>query len=456
MDNNHTNRDTVAKYKFRLEPPQVLVLGFAAIILVGALLLSLPAATASGQSAGFLDALFTATSAVAVTGLVVVDTGTYWSVFGKTVILLLIQTGGLGFMTVATMVFLVLGRKINLRERLIIQEQLNQFTLQGLVRLTKYIILGTLLIESAGAALLSIRFVPQHGFMKGLYFSIFHAVSAFCNAGFDITGGYRSFTPYVDDALVSGVILVLLVLGGLGFTVVAEILQTKKFRKLSLHTKMVLTITGVLLLFGTLYIFVFEYSNAATLAGLSLKGKLLASLFHSATPRTAGFNTLPTGQLRNPTKVLNIVFMFIGGSPGSTAGGIKTTTAGLLVWTVISVVKGREDTEVFRRRVSKEMVYRALSVTIISMTLVMVTTTILTVSEPVPFMDAFFESTSAFGTVGLSTGITPDLSATGKIAVIITMFTGRLGPLTIAFALAQRQRNNRGRLRYPEEKILVG
>jgi len=440
----------------RLEPSQVLVLGFAAIIFIGALLLSLPIATKSGRSAGFLNALFTATSSVAVTGLVVVDTGTYWSLFGKMVILFLIQAGGLGFMTVATMIFLVLGRKINLRERLVIQEQLNQFTLQGLVRLTKYIILGTLFIESLGAVLLSVRFVPQYGFVNGIFYGVFHAVSAFCNAGFDLIGGYRSFTPYADDLLVSGVILVLLIFGGLGFTVVAEILQTRKFKKYSLHTKMVLSITGILLFLGTLLIFIFEYSNANTLGPLSLKGKIIASIFHSATPRTAGFNTLSTSELTVPTKILNIVYMFIGGSPGSTAGGIKTTTAGLLVWTVISVVKGRQDTEIFRRRVSKEMVYRALAVVIISMALVLVTTTILSVTESVTFMDAFFEGTSAFGTVGLSMGITPDLSSIGKITVILTMFSGRVGPLTIAFALAQRQRRNRGKLRYPEEKILVG
>lgn len=456
MDNNYTDVNRSMRFKPRLEPPQVLVLGFAAIIIIGALILSLPVATKSGESAGFLNALFTATSSVAVTGLVVADTGTYWSGFGQTVILLLIQAGGLGFMTVATMIFLILGRKINLRERLIIQEQLNQFTLQGLVRLTKYIILGTLLVEGIGALLLSIRFVPRYGIMKGIFYGIFHAVSAFCNAGFDLVGGYRSLTPYVDDLLVSGVILALLIVGGLGFTVVAEILQTRKFKRFSLHTKIVLSITGILLFFGTLCIFIFEYSNAGTLAPLSLKGKILASMFHAATPRTAGFNTLPTDQLTAPSKILNIVFMFIGGSPGSTAGGIKTTTAGLLIWTVISVIRGRDDTEIFRRRVSKEMVYRALGVAIISMALVLVTTTILTVSEPVTFMDALFEGTSAFGTVGLTLGITPDLSAVGKVTIIFTMFIGRLGPLTIAFALAKQQRRNRGKLRYPEEKILVG
>lgn len=453
----NTEPERTRTNKLRLEPPQVLVLGFATIILIGALLLTLPIATRNGESAGFLNALFTATSAVAVTGLVVVDTGTYWSTFGQLVILLLIQAGGLGFMTVATTVFLILGKKITLRERLVIQEQLNQFTLQGLVRLTKYVILGTLFIEGVGALMLSLRFIPQHGFGKGVLFSIFHAVSAFCNAGFDLVGEYKSLVPYVNDFLVSGVILFLLIIGGLGFTVVAEILQVRKFRKFSLHTKLVLTITGILLIIGTVLVFMLEFSNPATLEPLPLGSKVFSSLFHAATPRTAGFNTLPTGKLTTASKFLTIILMFIGGSPASTAGGIKTTTAGVIIWAVVSVIRGREDTEMFHRRLAKDMLYRALAVTVISMALVIATTMILTITEDsVQFMDAFFEATSAFGTVGLSTGITPSLSPVGKVTVIITMFTGRVGPLTIAFALAQRQKRNRGKLRYPEEKILVG
>lgn len=443
-------------YRFRLEPPQVLVLGFAALILLGALLLTLPAATKSGESAGFLNALFTATSAVCVTGLVVVDTGTYWSPFGQTVILLLIQSGGLGIMTVATIFSFILGRKITLRDRLVIQEQLNQFTLQGVVRLTKYILLGTLLIESLGAVLLSTRFIPEYGFAKGIAFGIFHAVSAFCNAGFDLIGGYRSLTPYVNDFVVSGVVIVLLVVGGLGFAVIAEVIQVRDFRKFSLHTKLVLSITGILLMLGTIIVFILEYSNPATLKSLPLSSKILASIFHAATPRTAGFNTLPTSELTTASQFINIVLMFIGGSPGSTAGGIKTTTAGLLIWTVVSVIRGREDAEVYGRRISKEIVYRALSVAIISMFIVVLTTVILAITEDATLKEVFFEATSAFGTVGLSLGITPDLSSIGKLTIIATMFTGRVGPLTLAFALAQRQRKNRGKLRYPEEKILVG
>ncbi|MBA1335790.1 MAG: KtrAB potassium uptake system, integral membrane component KtrB [Firmicutes bacterium] len=442
--------------RLRLEPPQILVLGFAAVILLGTFLLMLPISTRSGENAGFLNALFTATSAVCVTGLVVVDTGTYWSTFGQAVVMMLIQAGGLGFMTVATMIFMALGKRINLRERLVIQEQLNQYTLQGVVRLTKYIILGTLMIEGIGAILLSIRFVPELGFARGIYYGIFHAVSAFCNAGFDIIGEYRSLTPYVSDFVVSGVVVTLFITGGLGFSVLAEVTQLRRFRRLSLHTKLVLSITGILLALGTVLIFVFEYTNPATLKPLPFAAKVLSSFFHSAAPRTAGFNTLSTADLTNASKFLSIVLMFIGGSPGSTAGGIKTTTAGVLIWTVVSVIKGREDTEIYNRRITKDIIYRSLSVAIISMLLIILTVTILSLTEAASFIEVFFETTSAFGTVGLSLGITPHLSPIGKVMIIITMYAGRVGPLTIAFALAQRQRRSRGKLRYPEEKILVG
>ncbi|MDD2574771.1 MAG: TrkH family potassium uptake protein [Bacillota bacterium] len=444
------------KYNYGLTPSQVLVLGFAAIIFLGALLLALPAAKAGGGQISFLDALFTATSAVCVTGLAVVDTGTYWTAFGKTVILLLIQVGGLGFMTFATMVFIALGKRIHLRERLIIQEQQNRLTLQGVVRLTKYILLGTLIMEGIGAVLLSVRFVPQFGAARGLAYGVFHSVSAFCNAGFDIMGGYRSLTSYVDDYLVSGVVVLLLVTGGLGFSVIYEVLRVKKPRRFSLHTKLTLLITSVLLGLGAVLTFVLEYSNPATLGPLSLGEKILASVFHSATPRTAGFNTLPVDGLTNATRFFNIVFMFIGGSSGSTAGGIKTTTAGILAMTVVSVIMGREDTEVFKRRISKEIVYRALAIVVISLIILVMVTSILTITEDANFMPILFEAVSAFGTVGLTVGITPDLTPVGKVIIIATMFAGRLGPLTVANALARRQRRKKVKLRYPEEKILVG
>jgi trk system potassium uptake protein TrkH len=444
------------KRGFGLSPSQVLVLGFAAAILIGALLLSLPWATANGGGTGFLNALFTATSAVCVTGLVVVDTGTYWSAFGKTVILLLIQVGGLGFMTFATMVFIALGKRISLRERLVIQEQQNQLTLQGVVRLTKQIILVTMIVEGIGALLLSIRFVPRFGAAKGLAYGVFHSVSAFCNAGFDLFGEYRSLTLYAGDYLVSGVVIMLLVIGGLGFSVISEVIRIRKLKRLSLHTKLVLLITTVLLILGTVLIFALEYSNPYTLGPLTPGGKVMASVFHSATPRTAGFNTLPINGLTNATRFLSIILMFIGGSSGSTAGGIKVTTAGILAMTVMSVIMGREDTEVFKRSISKETVYRALAIATIALIILVAATIILTITENAGFMAILFEAVSAFGTVGMSMGITPDLTAVGKATIIAVMFAGRLGPLTVANAIARRQRGKKSKIRYPEEKILVG
>ncbi len=448
--------DGKKKQNTGLTPSQVLVLGFAAAILFGTLLLSLPWAAVQGRETNFLDALFTATSAVCVTGLVVVDTGTYWSVFGKTVILFLIQVGGLGFMTFATMVFIALGKKINLRERLIIQEQQNQLTLQGVVRLTKYIVLAAIAIEGIGAFLLSIRFIPQHGMARGIAYGAFHSVSAFCISGFDIIGGYNSLTSFVDDPLVNGVVIVLSIIGGLGFYVITEMLRRKKFKRYSLHTKLALLITFSLLSFGAILTFILEYSNPATLGQLAPKGKILATVFHAATPSTAGFNTLPVDKLTTATRFINIIFMFIGGSPGSTAGGIKTTTAGVLLWTVVSVVKGREDTEIFGRRISRDTVYRSLAIVTISLLIIVAATIVLTITEDAGFMDILFETVSAFGTVGLSMGITPYLTPVGKAVIIATMFAGRLGPLTVAYALAQRQKRGRAKIRYPEEKILVG
>ncbi len=448
--------DGKKKHNTGLTPSQVLVLGFAAAILFGALLLSLPWAAVHGGGTNFLDALFTATSAVCVTGLVVVDTGTYWSAFGKAVILLLIQVGGLGFMTFATMVFIALGKRISLRERLIIQEQQNQLTLQGIVRLTKHIIQVTMVVEGIGAMLLSVRFVPQMGFAKGLAYGVFHSVSAFCNAGFDLIGDYRSLTPYVGDYLVSGVVTLLLVTGGLGFSVISEVIGIKKIRRFSLHTKLVLVITAAMLGMGAVLVFVLEYSNPATLGPLSPGEKVLASVFHSATPRTAGFNTLPVEGLTNATRFLNMIFMFIGGSSGSTAGGIKITTAGILAMTVMSVIMGREDTEVFKRRIPKETVYRALAIVTISLIILVAATIVLTITENAGFMAVLFEAVSAFGTVGMSMGITPELSPVGKSIIIATMFAGRLGPLTVANALALKQKIKKSKLRYPEERILVG
>ncbi|SDK75037.1 TrkH family potassium uptake protein [Natronincola ferrireducens] len=440
-----------------LDPTQILVMGFASVIMIGAILLNTPIASEVGERVGFINALFTATSAVCVTGLAVVDTGTYWSTFGKTVILILIQIGGLGFMTMATMVFVLLGKKISLRERLIIQEALNQYSLAGIVRFTKYIIMGTFIIEGIGALFLSFRFVPEYGWIQGIAYSIFHAISAFCNAGFDLIGEGRGLTPYVTDPIVNFSIGSLVIIGGIGFSVLVDLTNQKSLKRLSLHTKMVLFVTVLLLALGFGLFLLLEWNNPETLGNLNFGGKLLAGFFQSMTTRTAGFNTIVLDEMTNASKMLTIILMYIGGSPASTAGGIKTATLGVILFSVVSVIRGKEDTEVFNRRISRDIVNRSITVAVIGLTLITVITMILMITEAgFTFEEILFETTSAFGTVGLSLGITSQLSNMGRLVIIFMMFAGRVGPLTIAYALARQQRKNRGIIKYPEGKILVG
>jgi len=448
--------------KYSLNPAQILVLGFLTMIFVGAGLLTLPMASANGESVGFVNAIFTATSAVCVTGLVVGDTASYWTLFGKGTILVLIQAGGLGFMTMATLIALVVGKRISLKERLLMQEALNQFTISGVVRLTKNIIIATIAIETIGAAFLSFRFVPMYGWEKGIGFAIFHSVSAFCNAGFDLMGNFRSLTGFADDALVTLSVGFLIILGGLGFTVLVDLFEfgtSKKRinRRFSLHSKLTLYMTGILILLGFISIFAFEFNNPQTMGNLSGKGKILSSLFHSITPRTAGFNTISMEGSTLSTKMLTIILMFIGGAPSSTAGGIKVTTFGVLLFTMISMADGRDETEIFKRRIPRDIVNRALALVSASLTIVIVGTMLLSVTETgLDFMDILFETTSAFGTVGLSLGITPNLSSSGKIIIAIVMFIGRLGPMTLAVAVAHRQQKRKKLIKYPEGKVSVG
>lgn len=449
----------VLRKRLKVAPTQMIVIGFATIILIGALLLNMPGASRDGQSVGFINAIFTATSAVCVTGLVVVDTGTYWTGFGQVVILLLIQMGGLGFMTMSTLFALLLRRRITLRERLLIQESLNQFDLEGLVRLTKNIIIATFTIEFIGAIFFSVVFIPDYGLRKGITLGVFHAISAFCNAGFDLLGDFKSFTPYVNNFILNINAMFLIIMGGLGFTVWMDVyraIKERSIRNVTLHGKVVISTTAILIVVGAIFVFVLEMNNPNTLRDLPISGKILASLFHSVTPRTAGFNTLDTAALSMPTKFMTIILMFIGGSPGSTAGGIKTATAAVLFLTVISVIKGKEDPEVFERHMPKYLVYRAMAVAFISLGLVVFVTMLLSITEGADFMIVFFETTSAFGTVGLSMGLTPNLSYLGRIIISITMFAGRVGPLTLVLALAQRAGKNKGNLKYPEDRIMVG
>lgn len=450
---------SVLKKRLKITPTQLIVVGFATLAFVGALALNLPAASKNGQPIGFINAIFTATSSVCVTGLVVADTGTYWTTFGKVIILLLIQIGGLGIMTMSTLFALLLGRRITLRERLLIQESLNQFDLEGLVRLTKNIIIATFAFELAGAVLYSIVFIPEFGLKKGIAYGLFHGITAFCNAGFDLIGDFRSFTPYVNNYIININTMILIIIGGLGFSVWSDIynlIKERSVRNLSLHSKVVLATTVFLVLFGAVLIFVMEFNNPGTIKELSFSEKILASFFQSVSPRTAGFNTLDLTAASTPTKFLTIILMFIGGSPGSTAGGIKTATAAILALTIIAVVKGKEEPEVFKRRIPNYLVYRAMAVAAIGLSIVVFVTMVLSITENTDFMTLLFETASAFGTVGLTLGYTPNLSAIGKIIISITMFAGRVGPLTLVLAFAQRASRNKGNLKYPEDRIMVG
>ncbi|WP_234983965.1 TrkH family potassium uptake protein [Selenihalanaerobacter shriftii] len=435
-----------------LSPAQFLVLGYIIVISIGTLLLSLPIATVNQQGLSLIDSLFTATSATAVTGLIVVNTSTYFTFFGQMVILLLIQIGGLGFMTTSTLFALLLGKKINLSERRILQEELNHFDLAGLIRLVRYVTLLTLGIEFIGAVLLFFKLIYKYPVPQAIFYSIFHSISAFCNAGFDLFG--NSLANFTSDFYVNMVITSLFIIGGIGFAVIADLYRYRKFERFSLNTKLVLVTTITLILLGTVVIFILEYSNPATLKNLSLKGKLLGAYFQGVTPRTAGFNSIATGKMRSASLFFTIILMFIGASPGSTGGGLKTTTAGTLIAVVANLVRGEDEVILFKRNLARDIVYKALAVTIISLGWVIFITMILTITETANFLQVFFEAVSAYGTVGLSTGITGSLSTIGKIIIVLTMFLGRVGPLTMATAIGEKEQ--KGKIKYPEEKVLIG
>ncbi|MFR9302115.1 MAG: TrkH family potassium uptake protein [Fenollaria massiliensis] len=424
-------------FKDKLNPPQVLALGFLSLILIGSILLNLPIASSSGSSIGYVNSLFTSASAVCVTGLTVLNTARDFTPFGQVIIITLIQFGGLGIMTLATVGYIIMGKKISFKERLMIKEQLNTESIQGIVKLTKKVIGYTFFLEMMGSLLLALRFVPMFGFEKGLAFSIFHAISAYCNAGFDIFGD--SLIIFQNDYYVLLILSLLIILGGLGFTVYADLLAKDKLRKLTLHSKVVLIMTGSLLIIGTLSFLLFESSNPGTLGSMNFPSRLANSFFQSVSPRTAGFYSVDMSKIRETTIFSTIMLMFIGGSPGSTAGGIKTTTFACLLLTTISVVKGEEDVNCLNRRLPFETIKRAVSIFLIGLAIVFSTAIILTITDSsLKFINLLFESTSAFGTVGLTTGITDKLSTLGRLVITLTMYIGRVGPLTMAYAFARR------------------
>lgn len=437
-----------------MTPSQVLVLGFGLVILFGTLLLTLPQATRDGLGLPVLNAVFTATSAVCVTGLVVVDTANTFTLFGQLVILLMIQVGGLGFMTFATLFAMIVGKRITSKERLLLKEALNQVSVEGIVRLTKSVLQISFVIEAIGALILALRWHSDFGWSKALYYGVFHSISAFNNAGFDLFGNFSSLTAFVGDPIINITIMLLIICGGLGFIVLAELLtHGKKFR---LHTKIVLQVSGALILLGAVFIFIMEFTNPETLGPLPLGTKILAAFFQSVSPRTAGFNTINIAGMYDTTLLSMIVLMFIGASSGSTGGGIKTTTFIAMVLSVLSTYRSNPHVSIDGRTIPKDVIQKAWAIATSAAFLIFFMLSILSHTEKVDLLTVLFEVTSAFGTVGLSLGLTPHLTYIGKIAIIITMFAGRVGLLTLAFVLSQRSNHQASQIKYPDERIMIG
>ncbi len=439
-----------------LSQTQYIAFGFFLLIMTGTLLLMLPVSSKSRQGMDFLGALFTATSASCVTGLVVADTWTQWSLMGQIVIITLIQIGGLGFITIGVFLSILLRRKIGLKERGLMQESTSALQIGGIVRLTKKIIKGTALFEGAGALLLAIRFVPQYGLWRGIFYSVFHAVSAFCNAGFDLMGHqapYNSLSGYYDDWLVNLVIMSLIIIGGVGFIVWEDLSRNKlHFRKYLLQTKIVLILTAVLVFGGGVLFYLLEKDNL--MADMSLSGKILTSLFSSVTARTAGFNTIDTGALTDGSKFLTIMLMFIGGSPGSTAGGVKTTTIAVLLLYVYASIQRTYGVNIMGRRLEEDVIKQASSVFVINLFLALTVSLIIMGIQPLSMPDTLFETFSAIGTAGMTTGITRDLVPLSKFLVALLMYCGRIG--SMSFALAFTQQKRLVRVQNPVERINVG
>ena len=435
--------------------PLILVYGFAGVIILGTILLMLPVASKTGQFTSPVNTLFTAASAVCVTGLAVVDTGDYWSSFGQGVILVLIQIGGLGFMTSATLLLLVLGRRLGLRERWLIGQSLGTERLGGMVKLVRRILVFTLICEAIGAAIFYIRFSLENPTGTAAWKAVFQAVSAFNNCGLDLFGNFRSLLGYQTDTTVILTTAGLIILGGISFVVVADMGRMRRFGRLSVDSKIVLVTTLGLLVLGTVVFLLSEYGNSATLGPLSFPYKLLNAFFHSVTPRTAGFSSINIGSMAAYSQFFTILLMFVGGAAGSTAGGIKVNTFGMLVATIWSTIRGKEHAGAFGREFANQQIHRALALVMLSLTLIFIVVFVLTITDKgFGFLKLLFETVSAFGTVGLSTGITPDLSVAGRLIITAMMFIGRLGPLILVLSLTQGQKPSE--YRYPQDEVRIG
>ena len=452
----------VRKNKFTLSTTQIILLCFLVTILVGSGLLALPISSADGEAVPYLDALFTATTSTCVTGLVTLPTVSAWSVFGQIVILLLIQIGGLGIITIMSGLMLLLNKKMGIGDRLLIQDAFNLNTMSGLAKFVKNVLFGTFVIEGVGALLYMLVFVPEFG-ARGIWISVFNSVSAFCNAGIDIIAE-NSLCDYATNPLINAVTSALVILGGLGYIVWWDVIRVAKtrsrrnrriFRHLTLHSKIAVTVTAGLIIFGAVLIFIFEYSNPLTIGEMSLFDKIQVSLFQSVTTRTAGFATIPQEDLTNASAAVSIILMLIGGSPVGTAGGMKTVTVAVLVTSALATVGNKNSATMFGRRISEDSVKKAVAVAISFLAICTASAVLLMATSNVSALDAVYETVSATATVGLSRNLTSTLSAFGKLIIIVTMYLGRVGPISLAVALGSKN-ESRNVISEPTEDISIG
>ena len=442
----------------QLSATRVIALVFFGIIALGTVLLALPVASRNGQSCGVLTALFTATSSTCVTGLVMADTYTQWSGFGQTVILCLIEVGGLGFMSAASVVVFLLRKKVSLRQRMVMAQALSVSDMDGIVRLQKWVLQGSLLIQGCGALVLFFRFLPEYGVGLAVKWGVFHSVSAFCNAGFDIFGQIapgQSVAVFQSDPVVLITLMALVVLGGLGFFVWEEVATVRSWRKYSVYTKLVLLSTGILILGGAGLVMLLEWNNPATLGAMPWGDKILNSFFQSVTMRTAGFASFDQGALTDGGKVASILLMVVGGSSGSTAGGVKTVTVMVVALFLLARLRGRSNVSVFRRNVPKEKLLDAMTILMMVAGLAVVGSLVICTTSGVSFVDALYEAVSALATVGVTTGITPTLSVVSKILLIVFMYFGRVGILTVSLGFLMGDRATE-RYRYADTNLLIG
>jgi len=441
-----------------LKPTRIITLSFISIILVGTILLVLPISVRDGESVNLLTAFFTATSATCVTGLSLVDTYEHWSLFGQAIILVLIQIGGLGFMSFISIFYFLMNRRVRLRERLVIMESMNLSSVEGVVGLVRHVLIGTLLFEVGGAVILSCCFIPEFGTAGGIWRGIFHSVSAFCNAGFDIMGKHSMFSSletYIDNPVILITLALLIIIGSTGFYVWEDVITSRKFKKLHVHSKLVLILTGVLIVLGMLMYLVFEGDNPNNMGDLSMGRKVLLSIFQSVSTRTTGFDVMGQFTLTEDTKALSMLLMFVGGSSGSTAGGVKTVTLGIIILSVINTMRGKRDLVIFERKIPQRQVLNAMTLVFISMMIALLGGITISAINDANFIDALFESVAAYSTAGMTTGLIRTVNPASLLLIIFFMFFGKIGVLSLSIAFMVKS----GKLvnyTYPEENVIIG